>query len=87
MSTDIYLPGLGVRAQELCESFGGRPGLPVRNRPYGLCRRKATLKLDLVQTAWSHKIRNGDSPVSCVRDGFRTLYILYNARSFFVSFC
>ena len=31
-----------VRAQELCESGGGRPGLPVYNSPYGLCGRKAT---------------------------------------------
>ena len=32
------------RTQELCESRGGRPGLPVPNSPYGLCGRKATLK-------------------------------------------
>ena len=31
------------RVQELCESRGGRPGLPVPNSPYGLCGRKATL--------------------------------------------
>ena len=31
------------RAQELCESRGGRPGLPVPNSPYGLRGRKATL--------------------------------------------
>ena len=31
-------------AQELCESRGGRPGVPVPNSPYGLCGRKATLK-------------------------------------------
>ena len=31
------------RAQELCESPGGRPGLPVPTGPYGLCGRKATL--------------------------------------------
>ena len=30
------------RAQELCESRGGRPGLPVHNGPYGLCGRWAT---------------------------------------------
>ena len=31
-------------AQELmCESRGGRPGLPVLNSPYGLCGRKVTL--------------------------------------------
>ena len=33
------------RAQELCERRGGHPGLPVPNSPYGLCGRKATLKL------------------------------------------
>ena len=33
-----------IRAQELCESRGGRPGLPVPNKPYCLCGRKATLK-------------------------------------------
>ena len=31
------------RAQELCESRGGRPGLPVPNSAYGLCGRKSTL--------------------------------------------
>ena len=34
------------RGQELCESGGGRPGLPVPNSPYGLCGRKAALKRD-----------------------------------------
>ena len=33
-----------LTAQELCESGGGRPGLPVPNSPYGLCRRKATVE-------------------------------------------
>ena len=32
------------RGQELCESRGGRPGLPVPNSPYGLCGRIATLE-------------------------------------------
>ena len=32
-----------VRAQELCGSRGGRPGLPVPSSPYGLCGRKARL--------------------------------------------
>ena len=36
--------GEGPTAQELCESRGGRPGLPVPIYPYGLCGRKATLK-------------------------------------------
>ena len=31
------------RAQELCKSRGGRPGLPVPNSPYGLRGRKTTL--------------------------------------------
>ena len=31
------------RPQETRESGGGHPGLPVPNRPYGLCGRKATL--------------------------------------------
>ena len=26
-----------VGGQELCESGGGRPGLPVPNSPYGFC--------------------------------------------------
>ena len=33
------------KGQELCDSRGGRPGLPVLNSPYGLCGRKATLNL------------------------------------------
>ena len=33
--------------QELCESRGGRPGLPVPNIPYGLWGRKAILNLNL----------------------------------------
>ena len=37
---------LNSRAQELCESRGGRPGFPVLNSPYGLCGRKATLNLN-----------------------------------------
>ena len=32
------------RGQELCESRGERPGLPVSNNPYGLCGREATSK-------------------------------------------
>ena len=36
------------RVQELCESRGGRPALPVPNSPCGFCGRKATLKLNLL---------------------------------------
>ena len=32
------------RGHELCESRGGRPGLPIPNSQYGLFGRKATLK-------------------------------------------
>ena len=32
-----------IRGQELCESRGGRPGLPIPNGPYGLCSVKAKL--------------------------------------------
>ena len=32
-------------AQELCESRGGRHWLPVPNKPYDFCGRKATLNL------------------------------------------
>ena len=35
-----------IRAQELCESRGGRPGLLVPSSPCGLCGRKATLNLN-----------------------------------------
>ena len=37
-----------VRAQELCECRGGRPGLPVPNNPYSLCRCKATVNVELL---------------------------------------
>ena len=30
----------------VCESGGGRPGLPVPNSPFGLCGREATLNLN-----------------------------------------
>ena len=32
------------RTRELCESQGGRPGLPLSNSPYGLYGCKPTLK-------------------------------------------
>ena len=42
----VTLEEVGIihRAQELCERRGGRPGLPVPNKPYGLCGRKATFE-------------------------------------------
>ena len=38
-----------LRVRELCESRGGRPGLPVHNSPYGLCDREATLNSSCVK--------------------------------------
>ena len=34
---------LTLTAQQLCEGRGGRPGLPVPNKPHGFCGRKAPL--------------------------------------------
>ena len=33
----------------MCESRGGRPGLPVPNGSYGLCGRKATLNCSITE--------------------------------------
>ena len=41
---DSYFGIRSAGAQEVCESRGGRPGLPVPSSPYGLCGRKATWK-------------------------------------------
>ena len=43
----LILMSKDFRAQELCESRGGRPGLPVPNSPCGLYGRKAILNLNL----------------------------------------
>ena len=51
-------------AQELCESGGGRPWLPVPNSPYGLYGRKATLNLK----AWS---------AACQRQHFSNWWYLH----------
>ena len=37
----LFRKQLGLRAQELCESRGGRRGLPFPNCLYGLCGRKS----------------------------------------------
>ena len=54
--------GSSVRVQELCESRGGRPGLPVPNSPYGFCGRKETVHLNLL---WILCKRDSNF---CVRD-------------------
>ena len=51
MAKGFPLPASSSRAQELCESPDGRPGLPVPNKPDGFCGCKATLKLKLKQLA------------------------------------
>ena len=50
---------LSCKVQELCESRGGRPGLPVPNGPYGLCGHEATLNMNKVKHS---ELR------SCVKD-------------------
>ena len=42
----FYFIACVVRAPELCERRGGRPGLPVPNSSYDLCGRKATLNFN-----------------------------------------
>ena len=54
---------LRSRAQELCESRGGRPGLPVSNSPYGLCGREATLNLNWICRAQELCESRGGCPV------------------------
>ena len=39
-----------IRAQQLCETRGGRPGIPVPNSPYGFCGRKANFNLNSQQS-------------------------------------
>ena len=47
-----------VRAEELCESRGGRPGrIPVPNNPYGFCGRKATLSLNCQPSSFQLRSR------------------------------
>ena len=42
-----------IRAQELCKRRGGRPGFPVPNSSYDLCRHKATFEEE--ENALEHK--------------------------------
>ena len=53
-----------ARAQELCESRSGRPGLPVPNKPYGFCGHKATLNLHEGYMWTNHTIKVLSTPVS-----------------------
>ena len=56
------------RAQELCESRGGRQGLPVPNSLYGPCGLKATLKNRAQELCESRGGRHG-LPVPNSPDG------------------
>ena len=42
----------------LCESRGGRPGLPVRNKRDGFCGRKATLKGNGMKRQRGHALKD-----------------------------
>ena len=55
---------VGFRTWELCESRGGRPRLPVPNSPYGLCGRKAALKLSLSERRSCGESRDGRPPIN-----------------------
>ena len=46
------LNSLGSRPQELCESPGGRPGLPVPDSLNSLCGCKATFKRNAEPHRW-----------------------------------
>ena len=63
VSVDVEQHLKKLRAQELCESRGGRPGLPVPNSPYDLCGRKATLSLNTVPNL-TFRFRDPTSPPS-----------------------
>ena len=62
------------RAKELCESRGGGTGLPVPNKCYGLCGRKATLNLNVSRAQELHESRGG-------RPGFNKRYVLYGRKA------
>ena len=52
VSVDVKQHGTGtphsvLRVKELCESGGGRPGLPVPNNPYCFCGCKVTLNCSI----------------------------------------
>ena len=49
-----------IRAQELCESRSGRPGLSVPNNPYGLCGRKSTVEEE-VKTVRDYRTEDSEA--------------------------
>ena len=52
VSVDIklHMKKKNPRVQEMCESRGGRPGLPVPNSLYALCGRKAIFEIEESQS-------------------------------------
>ena len=48
-------------AFKMRESLGGRPGLPVPNKPDGFCGRKATLKLEKTRKGHRQSDKSSDS--------------------------
>ena len=50
----------------MCESRSGRPGLPVPNSPYGLCRRKATLNLNFTVAMFMTGLGSGLSRIEII---------------------
>ena len=55
---ETLLCRLNFRAQELCESRGGRTGLSVPNSSYGLSGRKATLNSNWLNLSYAWWGRN-----------------------------
>ena len=58
LKSALYMQSV-FRGQELCESRGGRPGLPVPNDRQGLCGRKATLNNTELNRERTDFIRDG----------------------------
>ena len=76
------------RAQELCESRDGRPGLPVLNSPYGLRGRKATLKKKDLWRTCSLLLDRRVSVTSLMSPRlFVTLHIIENLPTFLLVVC
>ena len=69
LGSQFLMVSVDVKQQALCESRGGRPGLPVPNSPYCLCGRRATLNLNVIRkrkrctlAMSSHSVVEGTAP-------------------------
>ena len=65
----------GVRAHQLCESRGGRPGLPVPNSPCGLCGRKAMFE---EEESWNRLLNYQNMCYCALIDSLRVSLWCYN---------